>query len=105
MTNEQIVLDAQLKLMKEGKIQTTGRTMICMNMAGEEVLVPEPEAIHTYQVWKSMGYQVQKGQKAIVALQIWKHVTKVDEETEEETSRMFMKTASFFARHQVEQVA
>lgn len=59
------------------------------------------EECHTYNYWKRAGYQVQKGSKALFKARIWKHATKHIEETDEDESRMFMKTASFFGASQV----
>ena len=103
MTNAMIIFVAQQQLLSEGKIQPTGRILKGLNGAGEEISYPEAEVIHTYAHWRELGYQVQKGQKAVASLTIWKHAGKVNEETgEEENARMFMKTAAFFAAHQVE---
>lgn len=106
MTNDMIILLAQQELLKEGKIQPTGRVFKTVDADGNEISYPEAEPIHTYAHWKSLGYQVQKGQKAITQLVIWKHVNgKVDEESGEEgQAKMFMKTASFFAAHQVKKI-
>lgn len=103
MTNEMIVLNAQFELMEQGKIGTTGRMLAYVNGEGNVVRVPEPEEIHTFMRWKELGFKVQKGEKAIAKIPVWKHTAKVNEETgEEENARMFLKTSSFFARHQVE---
>lgn len=63
------------------------------------------ETCHTYAHWKSLGYQVQKGSKALFKAKIWKHVTRKDKETGDEEGLMFMKTASFFGQSQVERTA
>lgn len=103
MTNEMIIFNESQKLAKAGKIEYTGRTFIA-NVDGKEVEFKETEPIHTYQVWKDLGYQVQKGQKAIARITIWKHTSKKDEETGEEDTKLFMKTAAFFSMSQVEKV-
>lgn len=63
--------------------------------------------IITYNAWKELGFQVQKGQKAVAQFTIWKHCNgKVDEETgEEKPGKMFMKKASFFTAKQVQAIA
>ena len=106
MTNVEIIMAEQRELMKQGIIGTTGRTLkaIVVNENGEEeeVEVAEPEPIHTYQKWKELGYQVQKGEKAIAQFTIWKHVTKkAKNEGEEDEQKMFMKKASWFKFSQV----
>ena len=62
------------------------------------------EECHTYGKWKSMGYQVKRGSKALFKATIWKYTSKKNIETDDEESRMFMKTASFFGRSQVERI-
>lgn len=113
MTNAQIIFTESQRLAEEGQIKYTGRTFKAVNTAGEEVTVKETEEIHTYQIWKQLGYQVQKGQKAITKLTIWKHTGSKTETITTEDGRavegfdkghMFMKTAAFFSRSQVEKV-
>ena len=106
MTNAMIVANAPFELMKQGKIGSTGRMLSYVNGDGEEVKIPEPEEIHTFMRWKELGYKVQKGEKAVASLPIWKHAAKVNKETgEEEDARMFVKVSAFFARHQVVEAA
>lgn len=109
MTNAQIIGAEQMRLLELGKIRSTGRMLRMVDENGKEIRVPEPEAIHTYQVWKQMGYQVQKGQKAVTTIVIWKYVPgrHEDDDSEEdaERARMFMKKSAFFSASQVEQVA
>lgn len=61
------------------------------------------EECHTYAKWKSMGYQVQKGSKALFKATIWKYTSRKNAEGEEE-AHMFMKSASFFGRSQVKKI-
>lgn len=90
MTNEQIIKNARVSLVKNGTIKAD-------------------EEIHTYNKWKELGYQVVRGQKAICKLAIWKpfikRVWKDDEDFPEEQKRMMMQTAAFFSRSQVEAIA
>ena len=62
------------------------------------------EECHTYAKWKSMGYQVKRGSKALFQTAIWKYTRKKNMETGDDESHMFMKTASFFGRSQVEKI-
>lgn len=105
MTNAMIIMNESIGLMEEGIIGTTGKTIkVKMIENGEEIEkeFDEPEPIHTYQTWKKLGFQVQKGQKAIAQFVIWKHVTKkAKEEGEEDETKMFMKKASWFKLSQV----
>ena len=120
MTNAQIIFNESIRLMEEGKIGTTGKviTVTYINGEGQEEKqqINEPEAIHTFAIWKQNGYAVKKGQKAVAAINIWKYVPKtgtmeaktdagetVTVETDE--SQMFRKTAFFFSASQVEKVA
>lgn len=106
MTNADIIFTQSQELMKQGILEPTGRTFkaIMVNGEGEEeeVIVEEAEPIHTYQKWKELGYQVQKGEKAIAQFTIWKHVTKkAKNDDEEDEKKMFMKKASWFKFSQV----
>lgn len=67
--------------------------------------ISESEEIHTFQKWKSLGYTVRKGEKAVASFTIWKHTTKTDKESGEESAAMFMKKAHFFSTSQVEKIA
>ena len=102
MTNQMIIAMEQDRLAKEGVIQYTGREYKIALADGKYIVLKETEPIHTYAGWQEVGYQVRKGEKAITKLTIWKHTSKTDGETGEETSRMFMKTASFFSLSQVD---
>ena len=62
------------------------------------------EECHTYGKWKSMGYQVKRGSKALFKCAIWKYTRKKNVETGDDESHMFMKTASFFGRSQVDKI-
>ena len=108
MTNEQIIFHNSIVLMDEGIIGTTGRTLEFENDDGTKKTVQEPEPIHTFAAWKSLGYQVQKGQKAIAKFPIWKHKnagrrknrkTGKEEDTEE---MLFLTDAFFFSQSQVQ---
>lgn len=106
MTNEQIILRARLSLAAQGVIGTTGNSIGYLNENGEETTCIEPEPIHTYTAWKEIGYQVRKGEKAVASFPIWKYTVKKGKTPEEEDqSHMFMKTAHFFKRSQVDPIA
>lgn len=106
MTNEQIIFNESVELMKSGKIGKTGRQFEVEDENGNKIMLDEPEPIHTFQAWKNLGFCVKKGEKAVAQFHIWKCVNKKvkvddDEETEEQ-KRMFMKKASFFSLSQVQ---
>ena len=113
MTNAQIIGAAAQALAEEGKIKYTGRVIKALNPEGKEVEIKETEAIHTFAAWKELGYQVQKGQKAVVALTIWKHTKAKQDSLKDkdgnelqfvDKGRMFMKTAHFFSASQVAKI-
>lgn len=108
MTNKMIVFEASVELMEQGLIKGSGEFMSYVDCEGNEKTVEVPEAIHTFQTWKSLGYSVRKGEHAVAKFPIWKHASKksVDEETGEEIekSKMFMKTAAWFSASQVEAI-
>ena len=104
MTNKQIIFNEEQKLAKQGKIKYTGRTVIIQGMAENPVEFKETEQIHTFAAWKELGYVVCKGQKAVAKFPIWKYVSRKNEETDEENSKMFMKVAAFFSSSQVEKL-
>lgn len=105
MTNAQIIFNESIRLMEEGILEGTGQKMTVKYDDGTTKELEIPEQIHTYQRWKELGYQVQKGQKAIASFVIWKHTSKKKEDTDEEENKMFMKKASFFKMSQVEAIA
>jgi hypothetical protein len=111
MTNAEIIMNAQMELMENGIIKGTGRMVeaVITDADGNETrqMVEEPEAIHTFQVWKQLGYQVKKGQKAKATFSIWKYVKpkKKEENQEEPEAKMFMTKASFFTIDQTEKIA
>lgn len=106
MTNEQIIMNAAQSLAENGVIGYTGKILKFKLPDGSIVEVPETEEIHTYNAWKEHGYQVQKGEKAIAQILIWKYKAgkKNDEADQEEAAKMFMKKAHFFARRQVQPI-
>ena len=105
MTNEMIIFNERTKLLNEGKISGTGRTITIETNEGK-ISVPEPEEIHTFQMWKSLGFSVKKGEHAIAKFPIWKYTKKdADPETlTEAEEKIFMKIAAFFTIAQVEPI-
>lgn len=107
MTNAQIVFNAQVELMKNGVIGTTGNTLEIELPDGTKQTMPEPEPIHTYKAWQRLGYQVRRGEKAITDLHIWKYTTKKLPDAvlgDDEENKMFFTKAYFFAASQVEKI-
>lgn len=87
MTNNEIILGGTMELLNNG-------------------LITENECIHTYERWQELGYQVQRGEKAIIKLQIWKPTKPKKNPDPEELprTRMFLKVSAFFASHQVQPI-
>lgn len=107
MTNEQIIFNESVELMKNGKIGKTGRQFEVEDENGNKTMLDEPETIHTFQAWKARGFSVKKGEKAVAQFYIWKCVSKQIQDSEgmtEEQKRMFMKKASFFSASQVQEM-
>lgn len=78
-------------------------------ICGEMLLRGISEECHTFARWKSMGYVVKKGEKALFQTTIWKCNDKKREEIENSEEgkskiRMFMKKSSFFGFSQVEKI-
>ena len=92
MTNAEIIYRESIELVKQGILKA---------IAGQ------PEPIHTFAKWKSMGYFVKKGEKAIAKITIWKYTsrTKTDDDGNEiDDSKCFPKVSAFFKTSQVEKV-
>lgn len=65
------------------------------------------EEAHTFAYWKKAGYKVRKGEHAAFSAKIWKANPRkviVDGEEKDDLA-MFMKTAHFFTRSQVDKIA
>ena len=91
MTNEEIVFSKRVELMEKELLKSTGAKMMVYDAEGKEKTIEVPEELHTYQAWKKMGYQVQKGQKAIAKFKIWKHTTKkAKSEKDVDEEKMFI---------------
>lgn len=92
MTNAEIIYRESIELVKQGVLKA---------IAGQ------PEPIHTFAKWKSMGYSIKKGEKAIAKITIWKYTsrTKTDDDGNEiDDSKCFPKVSAFFKTSQVEKV-
>lgn len=62
------------------------------------------EESHTFNKWKELGYIVRKGEHAAFRATIWKPAKRKKQDGDEEPdTHMFMKTACFFTRSQVEE--
>ena len=108
ITNAQIIFAQSQELLKEGKIKPTGRTLEFELEDGTVLQYPEAEPIHTFQMWKSLGFSVKKGEKAVAKFTIWKYTVKKKTESEEEAQQKghcFMKDSCFFSLSQVEKAS
>ena len=65
--------------------------------------------IHTFAIWKSMGYVVKKGEHAKIVTRLWKMTTKkeVNEDTDEIKDRqhMYLVKSYLFTKDQVEKIS
>lgn len=112
MTNEQIIFNARVDLLENGIIGTTGRQIQVEDAEGNKQMLDEPEQIHTYAGWKTLCFQVRRGEHAVANFQIWKHTTKklnaeadTAEATADEQEFMFLTKEFFLTASQVEQIA
>ena len=112
MTNEMIILNERLRLLEEGIIKSTGRTLEFTDDAGETHEYEEPEEIHSFAYWKNTGRVVKKGSKAIASFPIWvmSKNKKEDKEADEivsaengERQSMYLKKTFFFTFEQTEE--
>ena len=107
MTNAMIIFLESVKLMEEGKLKGTGQFVDIETENGIKKM-EIPETIHTFTKWKELGYQVRRGEKSQIKIQVWKYRgrTQTDEESGEvvETGRCFLKVASFFTMAQVDAI-
>ena len=102
VTNEQIIFNNRMELMKAGIIGSTGKNIVIEDEEGRKTLTKEPEQIHTYMEWKRRGYTVKHGEKAVSEIPIWKCMGGRKGKEGEEQGKMFMKQAFFFKASQVE---
>lgn len=99
MTNEQIVMNTRVMLMRNGQIGTTGRKIEYVDKDGVVSEINEPAEIHTYVGWKRLGYQVPEGTKAKVFIPIWVYNT-----DEEGNTIMMNVNRPFFLPSQVQKI-
>jgi hypothetical protein len=119
MTNAMIIMNESIRLMEEGLLKGSGEFVTIENEDGSKKTVELPEAIHTFNAWKSLGYSVKKGEHSNIKFPIWKHTTKflntdtgnaeldkMNAQINEQggKSNMFMKVAAFFTFDQVEPI-
>ena len=106
ITNVQIIFNESLKLVQQGILKSTGKTIVLEMQDGSKKELPEPEPIHTYNGWKELGYQVKKGEHAKAQFPIWKYKGQKNEETgEEENGKCYQRKAFWFTFDQVEKVS
>ena len=86
----------------------TNKEIISLEMATRGI----EEEVHTFAMWKSLGYQVKKGEKALFQTMLWKMKKgkKQDDNNEEQQddkevkkyNNFFMAKSSLFGKSQVE---
>ena len=83
MSNNEIIMANTVFLINEGKLT-------------------EDDTIHTYEGWKSLGFQVKKGEKSTIKFAIWKQVTKKRKDKETEQTKFILVNTAWFTQMQVE---
>lgn len=101
MKNEFTILMQKDDLAREGKIKYTGCVLKFETPAGETIEYRETEQIHTFAEWKSRGYKVIKGQKAIAKFPIWIPSKRKTEDGKTEI-KFWLKNSAWFSESQVE---
>lgn len=79
---------------------TTNNQIIMMECVTRGITEP----VHTYAKWKELGYQVQRGQKALFQTTIYKCVEKKSADGTITSRRMFPKMSAFFGKSQVQPI-
>ena len=114
MTNSQIIMENRVFLMEQGVLKgIPGTNLLWKDEEGErEILMPEE--IHTFQAWKKLGYQVQKGEHAVAKFPVWKFKSsgKGEKKDEQEAGddespkdgKCYMRMAFFFTVDQVKKM-
>lgn len=110
MTNEQIIWAERMNAMESGIIGTTGR-LITVEIDGEKKQILEPEELHTFIGWKSLGYSIKKGEKTKVVTYLWKMkklnktekaaVEAMDADPEDDDDHFIKVKANLFSSSQV----
>jgi hypothetical protein len=118
MTNAQIILNESISLMEQGILKGSGQFGQIETETGT-ITIELPEAIHTFNGWKALGYSVKKGEKSSIKFPIWKHTTKMlntdtgnaeldkmNTQINEQggQTNMFMKMSAWFTAAQVEPI-
>ena len=108
MTTAEIITAHAIELKKAGIINGCGMFATINDENGNTVDFELPEAIHTFAVWKQLGFMVKRGEHAVAKFLIWKPVSRRaadDEDAGEDTeagTKMIKVKAYFFAAHQVQ---
>lgn len=73
--------------------------------------IPLSTPLYSYAVWRSMGYQVKKGEASRHRVQLWKYIpgkktadTETQEAPQSKRNRCFMKTVCLFEAGQVKRM-
>lgn len=112
MTNAEIIFQNRVFLMEQGVIKgMPGTAVKFKDEDGKEREILMPEEIHTFQSWKKLGYQVQKGEHAVAKFPVWKYKVsgkkqeaEAEDDDQPQKGRCFMKVAFFFTADQVKPI-
>lgn len=110
ITNNMIILMESFRLMDEGILKGSG-IINEVEINGETKKMEMPEEIHTYNRWKQLGYQVQKGEKSKIKFNVWHYRTgrrgteaDGEENVENRGGKCYMQLTAFFTMDQVKRI-
>lgn len=107
--NEMLIMMESVRLMKEGILKGSGKfTEAEINGKIERFEIPEE--IHTYNKWKELGFQVQKGETSFIKFRVWyfrkgRQEQEIEGDAAENSQRRggkcYLKMTAFFTADQV----
>ena len=108
ITNQEIIVGEQFRLLEEGVLHYTGRKIRGINvLTGEECEIDEIQPLNTVAAWNKIGYKVIKGEHPIARFSIWKYTHKKPKVEDGEEIKAqgrgycYMKLSNFFTDTQV----
>lgn len=90
---------------EEVKEYTTGRgTNEALIAAAKAAAgIDEDVVCHTYKKWQELGYQVKKGEKSKLKLELW-HPSKYKNKDDEDEVKLYKKMTALFTIHQIQKI-
>ena len=62
-------------------------------------------SLHTYATWKQLGYQVKKGEHALITCKLWKKKQSKDDDENDPDAPMYLVKSFLFSKDQVEAIS